>query len=93
MMDAPPIVLSPELIAHMRDHPDGELSRFARGYIELALMLGGETHLSNLEPGEGRQLTPRLSVSEMVELTRDLQTINEKLEAMIAEARSSVDKS
>jgi hypothetical protein len=79
MTDAPPpLVLGPELLAHMREHPNSELTKLARAYIKLALMFTGENDLSNCGPGEGRGL--RLSPSEMAELTRELESINEKLE-------------
>ena len=60
-----------------------------RAYIQLALMFTGETDLFNLEPGGGRGLKPRLSPSEMTEFTRELQSINERLERMLAEAGKS----
>ena len=85
MIEAPPpIVISPELLAHMREQPDSELTRLARGYIQLALMLSGENELSNLEPCV-HQLKPRLSAAQTNEIKRELQTINEKLERMITE--------
>lgn len=87
MIEAPPpIVLSPELLAHMREQPDSELTKFARGYIQLALMLSGENELSNLEPSTP-QLKPRLTAAQTDEIKRELQTINEKLERMIEPPR------
>lgn len=82
----PPLVLSPELLAHMREHPGSELTSVARAYIQLALLFTGENDLSNLEPGGASGLKPKLSEAETAELSRELQKINEKLEAMIAEA-------
>ena len=36
MTDAPPpLILGPELLAHMREHPDSELARFASTYLQL----------------------------------------------------------
>lgn len=84
-MDAPPIVLSPELLAHMREQPDSALTKFAQDYIQLALMLSGESDISNVGPGEARQLKPRLSDAEKIELSRELRKINEQLERMMAQ--------
>jgi hypothetical protein len=87
MKDAPPpLVPGPELLAYMRDHLDSELTKFARAYIQLALMFTGEGHLSNLEPGAAHQLQPKVSEAAAAEFTRSLRKINEVLEAMIAEA-------
>lgn len=67
----------------MREEPDSPLTKFAQGDIQLALMLSGENELSDVGPGEARPLKSRLSEAEKIEISRELQKINEQLERML----------
>ena len=55
-------------------------------------MLSRENELSNLEPS-ALQLKPRLTAAQSDEIKRELQTINEKLERMMAEASAEIEPS